>query len=409
MEPPKFLLASGAYNDLFLPPDNAGDHATSQVSQLVDLNQAGNADTESDFFGSTPFENHAEAFPSASAADLPATADANETHEDVAGDAAVDWNAVRTIELEPRTAIVNATATEASSAKGATDAEKASRYAVGDTANTNGKSGEQEDASEIRLGRLSLEQATNYLRTSSHVLLHQGEVKSSGGGFLATLRSFFGGARPLKAALLAERDFVLALALTPFSNDDPMHFRLLASLYDAVLHRECPGRFGEHWDALGFQGRDPATDLRGAGLFGLLQLFAFVTQHQQLARDIHRLSTDDEQNFPFALMGINLTSMVLSCAREHALNKSMNKRNAVLAVLNDLYAALFGRFFAVWRDGHKTIADSGNVIAELQAVVRKDPSRLLGDSAAPIAAKSRRKVSNSGEKEPVEVAEFSKI
>lgn len=32
-------------------------------------------------------------------------------------------------------------------------------------------------------------------------------------------------------------------------------------------------RYGPHWTALGFQGDDPATDLRGAGMLGLLQLF----------------------------------------------------------------------------------------------------------------------------------------
>jgi hypothetical protein len=31
-------------------------------------------------------------------------------------------------------------------------------------------------------------------------------------------------------------------------------------------------RFGRHWAGLGFQGDDPATDLRGAGVLGLLQL-----------------------------------------------------------------------------------------------------------------------------------------
>jgi hypothetical protein len=33
----------------------------------------------------------------------------------------------------------------------------------------------------------------------------------------------------------------------------------------------CP-RTGAHWDVVGFQGNDPATDLRGAGLFGLIQV-----------------------------------------------------------------------------------------------------------------------------------------
>jgi hypothetical protein len=33
-----------------------------------------------------------------------------------------------------------------------------------------------------------------------------------------------------------------------------------------------PGRRGSHWQELGFQGDDPATDLRGCGMLGLLQV-----------------------------------------------------------------------------------------------------------------------------------------
>jgi hypothetical protein len=33
-----------------------------------------------------------------------------------------------------------------------------------------------------------------------------------------------------------------------------------------------PGHMGPLWEKLGFQGKDPATDLRGAGLMGLKNL-----------------------------------------------------------------------------------------------------------------------------------------
>lgn len=42
------------------------------------------------------------------------------------------------------------------------------------------------------------------------------------------------------------------------------------------------GRYGPHWAALGFQGDDPATDLRGAGVLGLLQLL-YLQQHDAAA------------------------------------------------------------------------------------------------------------------------------
>ena len=40
----------------------------------------------------------------------------------------------------------------------------------------------------------------------------------------------------------------------------------------------------EQWIDIGFQGKDPATDFRGAGLYGLTQLLAITNEDS-----IHRL------------------------------------------------------------------------------------------------------------------------
>jgi hypothetical protein len=59
----------------------------------------------------------------------------------------------------------------------------------------------------------------------------------------------------------------------------------------APAGREVPvARYGPHWGELGFQGDDPATDLRSAGLLGALQLAALPEQHPGLARALLELS-----------------------------------------------------------------------------------------------------------------------
>ena len=84
------------------------------------------------------------------------------------------------------------------------------------------------------------------------------------------------GVRPLHdAVLLRERDSIFAAARCPLSNSEPLHRRALTTLFRALVPRapdesdEVP-RTGAHWDRIGFQGEDPASDLRGAGvrLFG---------------------------------------------------------------------------------------------------------------------------------------------
>jgi hypothetical protein len=50
-------------------------------------------------------------------------------------------------------------------------------------------------------------------------------------------------------------------------------------------------RFGQHWGAVGFQGDDPATDLRGVGMLGLLQLLYLPHHSAAAAQKLYQLST----------------------------------------------------------------------------------------------------------------------
>ena len=67
-------------------------------------------------------------------------------------------------------------------------------------------------------------------------------------------------------------------------------------------------------DALGFQGSDPATDLRGGGMLGLLQLLYFVRYYHELALKLYRFSSTrdtQDENFPFALISFKFTGIAL--------------------------------------------------------------------------------------------------
>ena len=50
----------------------------------------------------------------------------------------------------------------------------------------------------------------------------------------------------------------------PLADENPLHFDVLLSLYKLLTGSklDCP-RYGSHWEQIGFQGNDPATDLRG--------------------------------------------------------------------------------------------------------------------------------------------------
>ncbi|KAM9393266.1 ELMO domain-containing protein 3 isoform 2-T4 [Pholidichthys leucotaenia] len=142
---------------------------------------------------------------------------------------------------------------------------------------------------------------------------------------LAAITHFLFGPPRLHRELLEERDLVFAIAQCPVDNSQTVHMRVLQTIYKRLIgcKLDCP-RFGGHWENIGFQGTDPATDLRGTGFLGLMHTLYFVMDPETLplARDIFKLSQHPTQNFPFSVMSINMTRITLQVLREEALSKS---------------------------------------------------------------------------------------
>ncbi|KAK3606111.1 hypothetical protein CHS0354_006474 [Potamilus streckersoni] len=116
-------------------------------------------------------------------------------------------------------------------------------------------------------------------------------------GLAAFIHAVFGPPK-LHRDLIQERDFLFCVAATTFANDDRLHVRTLQSVYRCLTGSkfDCP-RSGGHWEEIGFQGTDPATDLRGCGLLGLVNLLYFLTDRkcQSIAHDIYKLSLHPTQ------------------------------------------------------------------------------------------------------------------
>lgn len=101
--------------------------------------------------------------------------------------------------------------------------------------------------------------------------------------------------RKLPKALEQQQRRLLGLAKLPFDNSDDAHGQALGMLYTSCTAQPCPGRLGRHWEGLGFQGSDPATDLRGAGMLAVLQLLHLFKAHPERAAGIYALSLDATQ------------------------------------------------------------------------------------------------------------------
>ncbi|XP_043938165.1 ELMO domain-containing protein 3, partial [Protopterus annectens] len=150
-----------------------------------------------------------------------------------------------------------------------------------------------------------------------------------------------------------------------FDNNERVHTRVLQTVYKKLTGSrfDC-SRYGSHWEEVGFQGVDPATDLRGTGFLGLMQVLYLIMNPQTLplAHSIYKLSQHQSQNFPFCAMSINITRITIQTLREECLNKECNRRKQVVGVVNDLYVAAFLHLYHIWKTQNKTISDSGLVL-----------------------------------------------
>ena len=139
-------------------------------------------------------------------------------------------------------------------------------------------------------------------------------------------------------------DVLLPLAALPYDAGCAEHralFDALCTLLDVP-----PGDAR----ALGFQGADPGSDLRGVGMLGALQLLALAERHNSLARALLAVartrSRGGSDPFPLAATLLNVTRFVFAVLVDgdgrdtrSQLATMCNAAGSVLDTANNVYAA----------------------------------------------------------------------
>ncbi|VDP87972.1 unnamed protein product [Echinostoma caproni] len=184
----------------------------------------------------------------------------------------------------------------------------------------------------------------------------------------------------LERRYLEQREFIHTLSSTacqPLS--DRLHGSMLYTVFKRLTGSSAQLSQGDHWKLIGFQGTDPATDFRGAGLLALLCLVFLVSELVQFDRikRLFRLSIDPVQNFPFACVGINITSILLETLWEDRLNRLIHARRNVLDTFMLLYCALLFKLGDIWLEQKCTICDMHTTLKQLQQLINRNPEALL--------------------------------
>ncbi|KAI9217934.1 ELMO/CED-12 family-domain-containing protein, partial [Blastocladiella britannica] len=161
------------------------------------------------------------------------------------------------------------------------------------------------------------------------------------------------------------------------------------------------GRISGQWSKIGFQGTDPATDFRGMGLHGLDDLVYIARAHPTLTRRLLDASHHPISWYSWAIVGINISSFVVSMLRTRRLQYLMYHYGPTQETVAEFYCSL--RFFYLYPSlsGEKETCatntqmnkatsrtDSWTAGRAGRAGNHRSPSWTLSASLAPFATRS---------------------
>ena len=112
---------------------------------------------------------------------------------------------------------------------------------------------------------------------------------------------------------------------------------------------------GSHWQDIGFQATDPKTDIRGAGMFGVLQMLYMITKFEAAMEAILIRSQHEKYEFPLAVKMFEFSVMILKLLRQGKLIAWCNQEKDVWAVANQAFSAIFFKFI------HQYILESHDI------------------------------------------------
>jgi len=181
----------------------------------------------------------------------------------------------------------------------------------------------------------------------------------------------------LSAVAASEMQAMIGVARTKLT-DDVIHVRLLQSVWRHLAgSADVPHRIGEHWVTVGFQGTDPATDLRGVGLLGLLHLLLLAERAPSQLRSGMLESRHATRHFPFAVASFNFSKMAVDLLLEGKLTGACNSMGGAERPVAALYLATFSRFLRKWEQERLSIEDFGHVLKAISGLAASNPQKLI--------------------------------
>lgn len=167
-----------------------------------------------------------------------------------------------------------------------------------------------------------------------------------------------------------------------FDGSRPDHQEALRALWSATYPgQELHGLISDQWKEMGWQGRDPSTDFRGAGFISLENLLffskTFSTSFQLLLKKQGGKRAAWE--YPFAVAGVNITFMIMQMLDLDASKPRPFIRSVFLQMLSEnewafdlLYCVAFVVMDKQWLERNATYMEFNDVLKSTRAQLERE-------------------------------------
>ncbi|KAG5186744.1 ELMO/CED-12 family-domain-containing protein [Tribonema minus] len=177
----------------------------------------------------------------------------------------------------------------------------------------------------------------------------------------------------------AQRDEIFLIGQVMYNPASFSHRRMLQTVYRGLTGSSaavCAPETGSHWDAIGFQGLDPCTDLnRSQGILSLLQVMALLEARPEVAAQLMRDSA--VHGWPLMCVSIGFTKEAVAALRRGAIYGAANRHDSgdLLEILSHVHQAQFHDFM---RRCHQEPSVHHAVhLCAVRAAMEKSPEKLL--------------------------------
>ncbi|XP_061992588.1 uncharacterized protein LOC133710517 isoform X1 [Rosa rugosa] len=167
-----------------------------------------------------------------------------------------------------------------------------------------------------------------------------------------------------------------------FDSSRPDHQEALRALWYATYPgQELHGLVSDQWKEMGWQGRDPSTDFRGAGFISLENLLFFAktfsTSFQCLLNK--QGGKPAAWEYPFAVAGVNITFMIMQMLDLEATKPRSFIRAVFLQMLLEsewafdlLYCVAFMVMDKQWLERNATYMEFNDVLKSTRAQLERE-------------------------------------